>query len=140
MTVDMQVMRDELTRDEGSRLRLYKDSVGKFTIGVGRNLDDRGITKDEEALMLSNDIRNVIDQLNANMSWWQDLDSVRQRVMVNMCFNLGYKKFSGFANTLSAIREARYDDAATEMRDSVWAGQVGVRAERLAQMMETGHS
>jgi len=136
--IDIDKMKAELTFDEGSRLRPYKDTVGKLTIGVGRNLDDNGISKDEEALMLSNDIRRTIEELNFALPWWVNVDATRQRVMVNMAFNLGMKKFLGFKNTLSLIQAGKYADAASAMMDSLWAKQVGKRAERLAEMMKNG--
>lgn len=140
MTIDREKMKAELTLDEGEKLFPYKCTAGKLTIGIGRNLVDRGITKKEAQFLLDNDITLCIEQLDANLNWWQNLDPVRQRVLVNMCFNLGIKGLMGFTNTLRAVREGRYDDAAEGMLKSKWAGQVGKRAVRLAQMMETGHS
>lgn len=129
------VMRAELIRDEGLRLRLYKDTVGKITIGIGRNLDDVGISKDEAYLMLDNDIQRTSDSLDKNLPWWKTLDEVRQRVILNMAYNLGINSLLGFKNTLAAIQAGRYNDAADGMLASKWATQVGDRATRLAKMM-----
>ena len=129
------VMRAELIRDEGLRLRLYKDTVGKITIGIGRNLDDVGISKDEAYLMLDNDIQRTSDSLDKNLPWWKTLDEVRQRVILNMAYNLGINSLLGFKNTLAAIQAGRYNDAADGMLASKWATQVGARATRLADMM-----
>lgn len=63
----------------------------------------------------------------------------RQRVLVNMAFNLGMTGLLGFKTTLLAMEQGRYEDAARMLR-SRWAGQVGVRAERLSEMMRTGHT
>lgn len=128
-------MRAELVRDEGLRLRIYKDTVGKLTIGVGRNLDDVGISKDEAYLMLDNDIQRTSDSLDKNLPWWKTLDEVRQRVILNMAFNMGINSLLGFKNTLAAIQAGRYNDAADGMLASKWATQVGDRATRLAKMM-----
>ena len=128
-------MRAELVRDEGLRLRIYKDTVGKLTIGVGRNLDDVGISKDEAYLMLDNDIQRTSDSLDKNLPWWKTLDEVRQRVILNMAFNMGINSLLGFKNTLAAIQAGRYNDAADGMLASKWATQVGARATRLADMM-----
>ncbi len=128
-------MRAELVRDEGLRLRIYKDTVGKLTIGVGRNLDDVGISKDEAYLMLDNDIQRTSDSLDKNLPWWKTLDEVRQRVILNMAFNMGINSLLGFKNTLAAIQAGRYNDAADGMLASKWSTQVGARATRLADMM-----
>lgn len=128
----------DLERDEGVRAFPYTDTVGKLTIGVGRNLTDRGLTADEIRYLLQNDIAIAIDDLNRGIPWWERLDGVRRQVLVNMCFNLGWPRLHGFVRTLAAIRRGDYVAAAQGMRESLWAQQVGARAERLAQMMETG--
>ena len=80
---------EELKRDEGVVLTLYKCSAGKNTIGVGRNVDDRGITEDESDYLLGNDIDLCVDELENNFTWYKNLSDARQRVLVIMCFNLG---------------------------------------------------
>ena len=136
--MDLALLRAELTRDEGLRLRPYTDTTGHLTIGVGRNLTDNGISEREAQVLLLNDIARVVEQLDHALPWWQGLDPVRQRVMANMAFNLGIASFLGFHNTIILIQSGRYDAAAAGMRSSLWARQVGPRAERLAAMMETG--
>jgi len=129
----------ELVKDEGLRLKPYKCTAGKTTIGVGRNLDDVGISQSEAYTLLASDIARVKKEC-ARQPWWPSVedDDVRSRVMLNMCFNLGIRRLSGFKNTLDAVRDQRWKDAAAGMRASMWAKQVGARAERLAKMMETG--
>ena len=63
--------------------------------------------------------------------WWRELDDNKQRVMVNMCFNLGYPRLSKFKKFLAAMEVHDFETAAIEMMDSKWANQVGLRAERL---------
>ena len=87
---------EELKRDEGVVLTLYKCSAGKNTIGVGRNVDDRGITEDESDYLLGNDIDLCVDELENNFTWYKNLSDARQRVLVNMCFNLGLTRLLGF--------------------------------------------
>jgi lysozyme len=128
----------ELERDEGLRLKPYTDSVGCLTIGIGRNLRDRGITKEEAYHLLQNDLDEVEAQLSGALPWWKTLDEVRQRVLANMAFNLGIAKLLGFTLTLSRIERKQFGPAAESMLQSVWALQVGVRAKRLAEMMRTG--
>ncbi|MBU9593449.1 glycoside hydrolase family protein [Burkholderia multivorans] len=127
----------ELSRDEGRRLKPYVDTVGKTTIGVGRNLTDVGITDAECDLLLSNDIDRTVAWLDRNLPWWRQLDAVRQRVIVNMAFNMGGSLLT-FTNTLSAMKRGDYASAADGMLNSLWARQVGARATRLANMMRSG--
>ena len=136
--MNLTALKEELIRDEGLRLKPYRDTVGKLTIGVGRNLDDVGITKDEAMHLLECDIRRVKGDLDRAMPWWRELDEVRQRVIVNMAFNLGIARLMGFKNMLDAMRAGNYRDAAKEMLNSKWATQVGERAPRLAAMMRDG--
>lgn len=153
MTYDRTAMIAEIRRDEGERLKAYKDTVGKWTIGVGRNLDDvgtaplsrsvayvkaNGITEAESAEMLAHDLDRVDADLDKRLAWWRDLDPVRQRVLVNMCFNMGIGGLCGFVNTLSMIRTHRYTEAASNMLASKWARQAGARATRLSNIMRTG--
>ena len=126
-----------LIRHEALRLKPYKDSVGKLTIGVGRNLDDRGITEAEAMLLLSNDIGSAMNDAQS-FPWFKALDSVRQDVVLDMLFNLGKQRFSGFRKMIIAIENTGYPRAADEMLDSKWAQQVGLRATELSQMMRTG--
>lgn len=131
-------MRAELIRDEGVKLKPYRDTVGKLTIGVGRNLDDVGISEAEAAHLLDGDIERTARALDKALPWWRNLDDVRQRVVLNMAFNMGINSLRRFKNTLAAIQAGKYEDAATGMLSSKWAQQVGQRAQRLASMMRKG--
>jgi lysozyme len=128
----------DLTVDEGRRPRIYVDTVGKVTGGVGRNLTDRPFSEDEMDLMLSNDIKGVERDLDRRLPWWRQMSEARQNVLANMCFNLGIDRLLGFVNTLSMMKAGRYDAAAAEMLNSTWAKQVGARAIRLAATMRKG--
>ncbi|WP_426111060.1 glycoside hydrolase family protein [Massilia sp. PWRC2] len=128
----------QLTIDEGRRDRVYTDSVGKLTVGVGRNISDREFSQDEIDLMLSNDIALVEADLDRTMPWWRTMTEARQGVLANMAFNLGISRLAGFKNTLAYMQAGRYDAAAAGMLDSLWAKQVGARADRLAKIMRTG--
>ncbi len=59
-------------------------------------------------------------------------------VVLNMIFNMGLSRFSGFIKTIGYIENGQYFMAATEMLDSKWAKQVGKRARTLAKLMEAG--
>lgn len=136
--MDLDLLRSDLIRDEGLRLHPYTDSADKITLGVGRNLTDRGIAHDEAMTLLENDIAAVVADLNRELPWWTRLDEPRQRVLANMAFNLGIEKLLLFKHTLDAMARGDYAAAADGMAASLWASQVGPRAERLVAMMRSG--
>ncbi|MFV1943497.1 glycoside hydrolase family protein [Pseudomonas luteola] len=128
----------QLTLDEGCKNKPYTDTVGKLTIGVGRNLDDRGLSADEIQLILRNDIDIATRICQKLIPTFDQLDDVRQEVLVNMAFNLGQIRLAGFKKFLAAVAAGNFDLASDEMLDSTWATQVGERATRLASAMEKG--
>ena len=129
---------DQLIDHEGMELEVYEDSLGIATIGIGRNLVDRGITEDEARFLCNNDIDIVERELVAEFPIVAELDSIRQRVLIDMAFNVGIPRLTGFRKMWAAIHCGDYSEAAVEMMDSKWARQVGRRAERLSSMMELG--
>jgi lysozyme len=128
----------QLRLHEGERLKPYRCTAGKLTIGVGRNLDDRGITSDESAYLLRNDIDSHWNELIKHIPWVETLDDIRQRVMLDMAFNMGIFGLLTFHQTLGHIKVGNYALASSAMLESKWARQVGQRAKRLATMMKTG--
>lgn len=137
--MNRQLLTEQLERHEGLRLYPYRCTEGKLTIGFGRNLEDSGISREEAELMLNNDMNDVerhletVDEYNA-------LDDVRQTVLANMAFNMGFRGLMGFRNMWAAIRRKDWGRAASEMLDSRWAVQVGSRANELADIMRTGEA
>lgn len=115
----------------------YEDTVGKVTIGCGRNLDDVGLSDDEIDLMLRNDINRALADAS-RLPYWARLDDVRQIVVADMLFNLGAARFSGFVRTNAALAAGDYEMAADEMIDSKWYRQTGRRARRLVEAMRSG--
>ena len=138
MKYDIDALEDQLIDHEGLELKPYHCTADKLTIGVGRNIQDRGITENEARYLLKNDIKIVEDELLTRQPVVAGLDSVRQRVLVDMGFNLGLPILMKFQNMWAAIEEEDYHEAARQMMDSRWASQVGRRAERLAQAMSSG--
>lgn len=124
-------LRKDLIRDEGIRLKPYKCPANKLTIGVGRNIEDIGITTQEANYLLDNDIERVNRELDANLSWWRGRPEHVQRGMANMCFQLGLSKFLPFRRMLSALQAGDYKTAQAEAKDSNWYRQTPARAERV---------
>lgn len=131
-------LRAQLVADEGLRLRPYVDTVGKVTVGVGRNLTDKGISHAEAMTLLENDIDEAEQALVARWPWVAELGPVRYAVLLNMCFNLGPEGLAGFRNMLALVEFGDYAQAAEHMLVSKWAAQVKGRAVRLAKQMLTG--
>lgn len=129
---------DELIRDEGLRLKPYMDSVGKITIGVGRNLSDDGLSNAEAMALLDHDVDEAVADLAGSFPWFLQLDEVRQRAMVNLRFNVGATGFRSFARMIRMMAAKNYAQAAASMRDSKWYRQVGERGARLVHMILTG--
>jgi len=128
------LLKEQLIIHEGIRLKPYRDSVGKLTIGIGRNLDDVGISHEEALYLLNNDIEKALSQASA-FSWFDKLSDTRQAVIVDMVFNLGLRGVRRFTKMIAAIEAEDFETAATEMKNSRWYRQVGKRGERLAGMM-----
>lgn len=129
---------DQLVLHESLRLKPYTDTVGKITIGCGRNLTDTGISQREAFDLLDHDLDAAVADLAGAFAWFVHLDPVRQRVLVDMRVNLGPTRFRQFTKMLAAVAAGEYVAASVQMAQSRWAGQVKTRAQRLGRMMATG--
>ena len=133
MKFDMDKMIDELVDHEGLELHPYEDSLGILTIGVGRNLEERGISEDEAFYLLGNDIEVIWDELISKHPIVEDLDDQRQMILLNMAFNMGVPRLGKFKKMWAAIESGDMEEASKQALDSRWADQVGRRAEELAE-------
>lgn len=126
-----------IKKHEGLRLKPYKCTAGKLTIGYGRNLEDNGISAYEADVLLNDDIQNCYAQC-IKLPFWNKLNEVRQAVLLDMCYNLGFARLNGFKKMLKALGRLDYKTAAKEMLDSKWARDVKSRATELAELMKYG--
>ena len=126
-----------IKKHEGLRLKPYKCTAGKLTIGYGRNLEDNGISAYEADVLLNDDIQNCYAQC-IKFPFWNKLNDVRQAVLLDMCYNLGFARLNGFKKMLKALGRLDYKTAAKEMLDSKWARDVKSRATELAELMKYG--
>jgi lysozyme len=149
---------DQLVLHEGLELLPYKDSLGIDTIGIGRNLEHRGlseeelvhigkdisdicewgITKEQAYYLAENDIKIVEEEVCKAHPCVVELDEIRQRVIIDMAFNIGVPRLNKFVKMWKAIDEQDFAEAKVQMLDSRWANQVGNRAVRLSNAMDTG--
>ena len=158
MKYNMTELLDQLVLHEGLELLPYKDSLGIDTIGIGRNLEHRGlseeelvhigkdisdicewgITKEQAYYLAENDIKIVEKEVCEAHPCVVELDEIRQRVINDMAFNMGVPRIKKFKKMWKAIEEENYEESKIQMLDSRWANQVGNRAVRLSNAMETG--
>lgn len=131
-------LKNLLLQHESYRQFPYVDKSGHLTIGIGRNLDNRGISLPEAYYLVDEDILYFSNKLSHYLKFFHELSDCRQIVLVNMCFNLGIQGFLGFTQMILALEAHDYERAAQEMLDSKWALQVGDRAKELAHAMRTG--
>jgi len=152
------ILIQKLIDHEGLVLQVYQDTLGIDTIGIGRNLEDRGITDSEledmgitldhvyefgiteaDAILLAeNDVEIVEDELLRAHPCVDGLDAVRQLVLIDMAFNMGVPRLCKFKKMWAAVHENAFATASKEMLDSRWANQVKSRSTKLAHAMHTG--
>ena len=129
-----------LIKHEGMKLKPYVCTAGKASIGVGRNLDDNGITEAEAMSMLDRDIAVTVSALRDEFLWFADLDRTRKDAVISLGFNMGVRKLGTFKKFIAAMVAKEYENAAAEILDSTYATQVGKRAIELAAMIRSGQS
>jgi lysozyme len=144
----MEKLMKELIGDEGFKYEVYLDHLGYPTMGVGHLITEKDeehgkpvgtpISEDRIRGCLDNDIKIVCEELDMKEPWWRTLNDNRQRVIANMCFNLGHPRLSGFKKFIQAMQVSDWERAAVEMMDSKWSGQVGDRAVRLRDRVLRG--
>tara|TARA_R110000868_G_C10972576_1_gene770491 strand:+ start:25661 stop:26059 length:399 start_codon:yes stop_codon:yes gene_type:complete len=126
-----------IKRHEGYKSHPYLDTVGKVTIGYGRNIDDNGISQAEGDYLFDNDFARCEREL-APYPWYVNQPQNVQDALMNMCFNLGIGRLLGFRKMITALTVKDYTTAAMEALDSKWASQVGQRAKDVALMIRQG--
>lgn len=151
-----------LRKHEGLELNVYYDTEEQPTIGIGRcistkglsksecdylnlgtydklkvieKLKIRGISEKEAECLLSNDIDYFIEQLSKSIDFFNTLPETAKIVLIDMAFNIGVNGLLKFQNTLELISEGKYVLASREMLNSKWKKQVGQRAFDLANML-----
>lgn len=131
-------LRETIIESEGKSNKPYLDSVGKTTIGIGRNLDDKGLSDDEVEFLFQNDLNAASDAAFEMFVQFTTYSEARQHALIEMIFNLGKRGLMGFVKMRAAIRIQDWETAANEALDSKWARQVGQRAKRIATALREG--
>ncbi len=143
MTADVRkYLERSLRRHEGAIRKPYRDTAGCWTIGVGRNLTDKGLRDEEIAYLLVNDMREAEQDVTRTWPWVAQLDGPRQAVLYELCFNLGLTRLRKFEPTMLVISARRFAEAADRLLRTKWADDVGKepgqRAYRLAEQLRSG--
>ncbi|WP_320040782.1 glycoside hydrolase family protein [uncultured Desulfobacter sp.] len=134
--MDFVAVRKMLIEDEGLRLKPYKCTAGKLTIGVGRNIEDKGISENEAVFLLGNDISECVDDLISLFNNFLQMPENIQHVLINMRFQLGPRGFRGFRMMIKAAKSADWPEMIRQMKDSSWYVQTPNRANNLISMVE----
>lgn len=139
------ILAQEIAVEEGFETQSYTDTKGLWTIGIGHLLGKNPRfsnlvwTPTKVMVTFMQDLNSSIYYTKLQIRVYDQLSPTRQRVLVNMMFNLGPDRFSGFVNTIAAINMHDYNTAYNEMLDSKWARvDVPKRAIRLSQRWISG--
>lgn len=133
-----ELLRVDLMKHEGVKRYPYKCTAGKLTIGVGRNLDDRGLSDEEIQYLLDNDIDSVEREIYRAVPSFDSLTENRQRALLNLAFNIGIPRMLTFKRMLAAIRDNDFEAAGKELIDSRYEKQVGQRAYDVRKLLVEG--
>lgn len=124
---------------EAEKFRAYPyPDRGHWSIGYGRNLTARGVSRPEAWLLMENDVLDVTRELDEHLPWWQGLNAPRRAALVEMGYNLGVGGLRSFERMLDALKRGEFQRAEAEALDSRWHKQVGNRAKRIARQLRTG--
>jgi len=137
----MDELEQRVINHEGKRKSAYQDSLGYWTIGIGRLIDKRmnaGLSDDEMLYLLRNDLAESEREL-MKFDWFTKMDRVRQEVLIELHFNIGLSNLLGFKNMIAYLSKGSYINAATQLLKSLWAKQVGEnRSSDMAKRLRTG--
>ena len=136
MTPEMRAkLKALLIRHEGIRNHLYKDSKDKWTIGIGHNVDDLGLSNNIINFVFDEDIDSHTYFLS-KFEWFHLLDENRQCALYDLAFNVGDKNFERFEQMIKALENSDFKKAAQEILESNIAKE---RANDLAEIIRTGN-
>lgn len=136
--MDIAKLTFSIQQHEGLRLKPYVDTTGNITLSYGVNIT-AGITQDEADYLFNSRFQSALREAQTE-SWWQYVadNDARSRAMVEMCYNMGAGGVAGFHDALAAMQRGDWNACAAGFLNSLWAKQVGQRAQTLAAMILTG--
>ena len=134
---ELQEIVDEIKKHEGFRSTVYKCTEGYDTIGYGFAIKDLVIDEDVADLILMKKLHTLLQRICIAFPWFTDTDESVKGVIVNMCYQLGIKGFSKFKKTIYYLETEQYEEASSEMLDSLWAKQTPARAKELSSIVKS---
>lgn len=135
--MDITKVRQQIIKSEGWERFPYKCPANKLTIGVGHNIEDRGLSDAVIGFILDEDIDICISELRGSLSFWDDLPDPVQEALIDLCFNLGISRLMQFRMTLKHLKDGAWDLAATELLNSRYAAQLPRRAMMNSQLIKS---
>lgn len=141
MPIKRSLIITSLMRHEGFSGHPYRCTAGKLTVGYGRNLEGKGLSRPEGAYLLENDVTDGIAEALQAFPWLAKVDEVRSAVIVECAIALGLPVYLGFKKHIAACAVGDWDTAAAELLDSKLPepDQWGpIRSYRLAEQLRTG--
>lgn len=136
--MNLDAIKSSLRNHEGESLKMYKCPAGKWTVGVGHNIEDRPISKRASNVILEDDIEVAIAELDRAFQGWRLHSDAVQDVLVELSFAMGAPRLEGFKKMWAALQVRNYKEAAKELLDSEWAREVKGRATTLAEKIKNG--
>lgn len=130
-----QSIKDYIMSNEGVRKYPYRCSAGKLTIGIGRNLEDKGLSDSEVMYLFDNDLQDTQDSAESIFEDFSQYTLEEQTVILDMLFNLGITRFKTFKKFIRAIKERDLKEAARQIEQSAYFHQVPNRARRNIKML-----
>lgn len=134
-------LKQQLEKDEGRSKFVYLDTLGFKTIGIGKLVDSRkggGLSDSEIDFIFNNSVKTATEGLQRGAAWTVQLDEVRRNALVNMTFQMGVEGVMAFRKMLAAMQAGNWEQAYREAKNSKWAQQTPLRAERIARQILTG--
>ena len=130
-------------KHEGYRNKVYLDTLGKRTVGVGHLCvedfweDDKEYEEKFLMTILEHDLQSAIKGAKELMSenGCNDIDEIAEELIIEMVFQLGKTGVSKFRNMWKHLSALEYSSAASEMLDSRWAKQTPNRAKNMSAQM-----
>tara|TARA_R100000951_G_scaffold101150_1_gene92270 strand:- start:148 stop:561 length:414 start_codon:yes stop_codon:yes gene_type:complete len=128
------VARGLVEKHEGRRHLAYEDHLGNVTVGVGRNLDGKGLSDNEIDILLINDLIECFEDLSS-FRWFADATEAQQAALIDWRFQLGGAGIRRFKNTIKYLELGDYHQASIEMLNSLWAAQTPNRAHEISSLI-----
>ena len=141
--MNMDRLLESVKKHEGYRNKVYLDTLGKRTVGVGHLCvedfweDDKEYEEKFLMTILEHDLQSAIKGAKDLMQehGCMDIDEVAEEIIIEMVFQLGKTGVSKFRNMWKHLSALEYASAASEMLDSRWAKQTPNRAQGMSAQM-----